>query len=76
MIEEVREQHGIDVSRSVVIGDSFRDVEVEGNLRLRIHLFPEGKCDILSEHLCFKNLEQIRTKLLEVVEGSISNDHC
>ena len=75
MIKEVTGQHDIDVSKSVIIGDTFRDVEIEANLGLRIHFCPQGNCDILTYHACVENFEQIRGELMNFAEGSIANDY-
>jgi len=75
MIEKVREQHNIDVSKSVMIGDTFRDVEIQANLGMRIHYFPQGNCDILTDHVCAKNFEQVKSELINYMEGSIGNDN-
>jgi len=75
MIKEVAGQHDIDVSKSVIIGDTFRDVEIEANLGLRIHYCPQGNCDILTTHVCARNFEQIKSELISFAEGSIDNDH-
>jgi histidinol-phosphate phosphatase family protein len=75
MIERVIAEHDVDVLKSVIIGDTFRDIEVETNLRLRIHYFPAGTCDILTNHVCIKNFEQVESQLIKFTKGSISNDH-
>lgn len=75
MIEEVRKQHNIDVSKSVMIGDTFRDIEIQANLGIRIHFFPQGNCDILTDHVCVKNFEQVKRVLINFAEGSIADDH-
>jgi len=75
MIEVVRTQHAIDVSKSAIIGDSFRDVEIEANLGMRIHFCPQGNCDILTAHICVKNFEQIISKLANLAKESTSNDY-
>lgn len=75
MIEEARKQHNIDVSKSVMIGDTFRDVEIQANLGMRIHFLPQGNCDILTDHVCVKNFEQVKTELINFAEGSIANDY-
>lgn len=75
MIEEARARHNIDVSKSVIIGDTFRDVEIQANLGMRIHFFPQGNCDILTNHVCVKNFEQVKSELIIYMEGSIDNDN-
>jgi histidinol-phosphate phosphatase family protein len=75
LIEQVRKQHNIDVSKSVMIGDTFRDVEIQANLGMRIHFFPQENCDILTDHVCVKNFEQVKRVLINFAEGSIADDH-
>jgi histidinol-phosphate phosphatase family protein len=75
MIVAVRNQHNIDVTNSVIVGDTFRDIEIRSNLRLRFHFLPHGNCDILMQHICVKNFEQIKTYLVNLVEGTIDNAH-
>lgn len=75
MIAEVGVQHNADISKSVIIGDTFRDVEIEANLALRIHFLPSGTCDILANHVCIKNFEQAKKKLADFLEGSTDNDY-
>lgn len=75
MIVQASQQHNIDVSKSVIIGDTFRDVEIEANVGLRIHFLQTGICDILADHECVKNFEQAQSALINFVEGSIANDY-
>jgi mannose-1-phosphate guanylyltransferase/phosphomannomutase len=75
MIAAVEAQHNIDVSKSVIIGDTFRDIEIQANLALRIHFLPRGTCDILTEHVCVKNFEQAKTELSKFLGGSTANDY-
>jgi mannose-1-phosphate guanylyltransferase/phosphomannomutase len=75
MIAEVEVQHNIDVTNSVIIGDTFRDVEIEANLALRIHFLPSGACDILTDHVCVRNLDQAKDQLAIFLGGSADNDH-
>jgi D-glycero-D-manno-heptose 1,7-bisphosphate phosphatase len=75
MIVQISDQHNIDISKSVIIGDSFRDVEIEGNLGMRIHFLPQGNCDILTHHVCVKNFEEAKGELINFAEGSIANDY-
>ncbi len=75
MIVAVTAQHNIDVSKSVIIGDTFRDVEIEANLALRIHFLPRGTCDILTDHVCVKNFEQAKIEISNFLEGSAANDY-
>jgi len=76
MIEEVKLHHNIDVSRSVMIGDSFRDIEIKANLSLRVHYLSHGKCDILKNHICVENFEKAKDKIMNFLEGSKVNDYC
>lgn len=75
MIEEVSIRHNIDVSESVIIGDTFRDVEIEANLALRIHFLPSGTCDILTAHICVRSLDQAKNQLVKFLGGSAENDY-
>lgn len=75
MIAEVGLKHGIDVSKSVIIGDTFRDIEIEANLALRIHFLPLGACDILTDHVCVTNFEQVKSELVAFLGGSADNDY-
>jgi mannose-1-phosphate guanylyltransferase/phosphomannomutase len=75
MIEQVSQQHNIEVKKSIIIGDTFRDVEIEANVGMRIHFLPIGICDILVDHACVKNFEQAQSALISFVEGSIANDY-
>ncbi len=75
MIVQVMQQHNIQVSKSVIIGDTFRDIEIEANLGMRIHFFPQGNCDILVEHVCVRNFEQAKWELANYMKGSIANDY-
>ena len=58
-----------------MIRDTFRDVEIQANLGMRIHFFPQENCDILTDHVCVKNFEQLKRVLINFVEGSIADDH-
>jgi len=75
MIVQVEKEHNIEVTKSVIIGDTFRDVEMEANLRMRIHFLPLGNCDILTDHVCVENFEQAKSQLMLFVEGSVANDY-
>lgn len=75
MIEQVIQQHNIEVSRSVVIGDTFRDVEIEANVGVRIHFCPQGNCDILTDHVCIADLQQANSELIKFMEGPMANDY-
>jgi mannose-1-phosphate guanylyltransferase/phosphomannomutase len=75
MIKKVSLRHNIDVSESVIIGDTFRDVEIEANLALRIHFLPSGACDILTDHVCVRNFDQAKDQLAIFLGGSADNDH-
>jgi mannose-1-phosphate guanylyltransferase/phosphomannomutase len=75
MIEDVRKEHKIDVSKSVIVGDTLRDVEIQANLGMRIHFLSQGNCDIISEHVCVENLEQVKNEIVNFAEGSIANDN-
>lgn len=75
MIVQVSQQHNIEVSKSVIIGDTFRDVEIESNVGMRIHFLPIGICDILADHVCVKNFEQAHSALINFMKGSIANDY-
>lgn len=75
MIVQVIEQHNIEVSKSVVIGDTFRDVEIEANLGMRIHFCPQGYCDILTQHVCVADFQQANSEIINFVEGHMANDY-
>jgi histidinol-phosphate phosphatase family protein len=75
MITEVEILHNIDVKNSVIIGDTFRDIEIAANLGLRIHYLPSGTCRILTDHVCIKNFEQASTELVKFLGGSTDNDY-
>lgn len=75
MIQEVARQHNIDVSGSVIIGDTFRDVEIQANLALRIHFLPTETCDILTNHLCVQSFEDAQNEIAALLGGSRDNDH-
>jgi histidinol-phosphate phosphatase family protein len=75
MIVQVKKQHNIEVFKSVIIGDTFRDIEIEANLGMRIHLFSRGKCDIRADHVCVRNFEQAKKELTNFMKGSIANDY-
>ena len=60
MIIETSRIHSVDITRSVIIGDSWMDIEMDADLGSRIHYFPYSeKCDILQEHHCVSNFEEI-----------------
>jgi mannose-1-phosphate guanylyltransferase/phosphomannomutase len=75
MIVQVIKQHNIEVSKSIIIGDTFRDIEIEASLAMRIHFFPQGNCDILVGHVCVRNFEQAKKELINFMKGSIANDY-
>jgi mannose-1-phosphate guanylyltransferase/phosphomannomutase len=60
MIIETSRIHALDITRSVIIGDSWMDIEMNAELGSRIHYFPYSeKCNILQEHNCVSNFEDI-----------------
>jgi mannose-1-phosphate guanylyltransferase/phosphomannomutase len=60
MIVEISRIHSLDLTRSVIIGDSWMDIEIDVELGSRIHYFPYSeKCDILHEHHCASSFEEI-----------------
>lgn len=70
MISKVCLRHDIDAAQSVIIGDTFRDIQIEQDLALRIHFLPTGSCDIVSSHMCVRNFGQITDELAKYVKGS------
>ena len=60
MIVETSRTHSLDLTRSVIIGDSWMDIEIEAEIGSRIHYFPYSeKCEILQEHHCVSSFEEI-----------------
>ena len=74
MIAEIESLHDIDISNSVILGDTFRDIEIETNLALRLHYLPHGTCDILTEHICIGNFKDAERILANHLRGSITDD--
>ncbi len=76
MIQDIKFHHDIDVSKSIIIGDTFRDIEIKADLAMRIHLSPGGNCDIITKHTCLENFEQIKSVVAKYAEGSVKSDYC
>ena len=69
MIKIIKLQHSIDITKSVIVGDSFRDIEIVADLALRIHYFPKGTCGILKHHICVRNFQDAKSVLADYISG-------
>ena len=69
MLLKVASEHNISLFKSLIIGDSFRDIEIKENLIARIHYNPMGDCTIKVEHNCYESFGDILAKVKMLVEG-------
>lgn len=53
MILDIGHRHGIDLSKSVMVGDTWRDMEAAATSGMNFHHVSQGNCQISSVHLCF-----------------------
>lgn len=68
MLIETQNLHSIDISRSVMLGDSFRDIEIDITVGLRIHFSPSGDCNVLRSHQCTDSFEKIGELILDYAQ--------
>lgn len=68
LVEDLSRRHGIDLSNSIMIGDTWRDQQLAANSGMIFYHVRDKECDLSASHACFatsaKAIEIARNELL------------